>query len=98
MHSMLCRPVSTISMARAAHLHIVGLCHLVQQVQGLVLQGFIRVFQTIDDCHLVIGCILSIDAHNARQSINANVFEVVAAGLEELANGFCGCIAPAAVL
>lgn len=75
----------------AGHLDVVGLGHLVQQVQGLVLECFIGILQAVYDSHLVLGCIFGIDAHNPCKRINADILQVVAAGLQELANGLRSC-------
>ena len=74
-----------------SNLNIVGLGHLVKQLQSLLLQHVIWVLKAVNDSQLVLSSILGVDAHNARQPINANILQVVAAALQEGGNHFCGC-------
>ena len=78
-----------------AHLNIVCLGHLVQQLQSLLLQHVIWVFEAVNDSQLMLSSILGVDAHNARQPINAHILQVVAAALQEGGNHFCRCKATA---
>lgn len=82
---------------RCSHLNIVWLGHLVQQLQSLLLQHVIWVLEAVNDSQLMLSSILGVDAHNARQPINAHIFQVVAAALQEGGNHFCRCKATAQI-
>lgn len=79
------------SAAATSYLHIVGLSHLVQQLKGLLFQHVIRILQAVNDGQLVLCCVLGVDAHNARQAVNAHILQVVAAALQERGNHLSSC-------
>ena len=74
-----------------SHLNVCWLGHLAQQLQGLLLQGLIRVLQAVDDSDLVLGRILGVYAHDPGKPVNACVLQVVAGGSQECGDHLCRC-------
>lgn len=75
----------------AAHLYIIWLGHFVQQLQGLLLEHVIWVFQAVDDGQLMLSCILGVDAHYACQTIDAHILQVVTAALQKCGDHLSSC-------
>ncbi len=83
--------MSAESMQGCSHLHVAGLGHLVEQLEGLLLEGVIGVFEAVDDSQLVFHSVLGIYAHYARQRVNAHISQVVAGGFEEAGHHLRSC-------
>mmetsp|Transcript_12356 Transcript_12356/g.30297 ORF Transcript_12356/g.30297 Transcript_12356/m.30297 type:complete len:490 (-) Transcript_12356:565-2034(-) len=71
-------------------LHVVGLGHLVQQLQRLELERVVGVLQAVHHRQLVLLRVLRVDLDDARQRVDAHVAQVVRGGLEEGGDGLSG--------
>lgn len=66
-------PRSLIVCARACSY----LTDRVEQIECFSFERLIRIFETFDDDHLMLRCILAVDLHDAGQSVHTQILEIV---------------------
>ena len=66
-----------------AYLHIVWTGHFEKKLQSLLLEGLIRILQTVNDSDLMFIGIVGVDAHDSAEGINPHILQIVVARLQK---------------